>query len=96
MVFISTRSDGEHEGDRFIYYADSLPDVNKSVPPPIVKVVGVFAIGFTAYYLKLATDESIKQNSAKPISIKVVKQAGGWGASIAGGRIGMAAGAAVG
>lgn len=60
------------------------------------RVARVFAIGFTAYDLKLATDESIKQNSAKPISVEVVKQAGGWGAAIAGGRIGLAMGAAVG
>lgn len=61
-----------------------------------VREARVFAIGFTAYDLKLATDESIKQNSVKPISVEVVKQAGGWGAAIAGGRIGLAAGAAVG
>ncbi|WP_042932134.1 glycine zipper family protein [Pseudomonas mandelii] len=60
------------------------------------RVVRVFAIGFTAYDLKLATDESIKQNSVKPISVEVVKQAGGWGSAIAGGRIGLAVGAAVG
>ncbi|WP_252189547.1 glycine zipper family protein [Pseudomonas sp. SK3(2021)] len=60
------------------------------------RVVRVFAIGFTAYDLKLATDESIKQNSIKPISVEVVKQAGGWGAAMAGARIGVVAGAAVG
>ena len=57
-VFVSTRSDGEHEGDRFIYCTDSLPSVNKSVPPPIVKVVRVFAIGFTAYNLGDISDIS--------------------------------------
>jgi hypothetical protein len=60
------------------------------------RVVRVFAIGFTAYDLKLAADESIKQKSIKPISIEVVKQAGGWGGAIAGARIGVVAGAAVG
>ncbi|WP_336354555.1 glycine zipper family protein [Pseudomonas granadensis] len=61
-----------------------------------VKVVRVFAIGFTAYDLKIATEESFKQNSIKPISVEVVKQAGGWGAALAGARIGVVAGAAVG
>ncbi|KJZ63801.1 hypothetical protein [Pseudomonas fluorescens] len=44
----------------------------------------------------MAADESIKQKSIKPISIEVVKQAGGWGGAIAGARIGVVAGAAVG
>lgn len=60
------------------------------------KVVRVFAIGFTAYDLKLAAEESVKQNSVKPISVEVVKQASGWGAAMAGARIGVVAGAAVG
>ena len=60
------------------------------------RVVRVFAIGFTAYDLKLATEESIKQKSIKPISVEVVKQAGGWGGAMAGARIGFVAGAAVG
>jgi outer membrane lipoprotein SlyB len=60
------------------------------------RVVRVFAIGFTAYDLKLATEESIKQKSVKPISVEVVKQAGGWGGAMAGARIGFVAGAAVG
>ncbi|WP_057415823.1 hypothetical protein [Pseudomonas syringae group genomosp. 3] len=60
------------------------------------KVVRVFAIGFTAYDLKLAADESVKQNSVKPISVGVVKQAGGWGGAMAGARMGVVAGAAVG
>lgn len=60
------------------------------------KVVRVFAIAFTAYDLKIATEESFKQNSVKPISVEAVKQAGGWGAAIAGARIGLVAGAAVG
>ncbi len=60
------------------------------------KVVRVFAIGFTAYDIKIATEASIEQNSVKPISIEVVKQAGGWGAAMAGARIGVVAGAAVG
>ncbi len=56
------------------------------------KVVRVFAIGFTAYDLKLAAEESVKQNSVKPISVEVVKQAGGWGGAMAGARIGVVAG----
>ncbi|MCX2546943.1 glycine zipper family protein [Pseudomonas sp. COW5] len=60
------------------------------------RVVRVFGIAFTAYDLKVATEESIKQNSIKPISVEVVKQAGGWGAAIAGARIGVVVGAAVG
>ena len=56
----------------------------------------MFGIAFTAYDLKIATEESIKQNSIKPISVEVVKQAGGWGAAIAGARIGVVVGAAVG
>lgn len=60
------------------------------------RVLRIFAIGFTAYDLKIAANESIKQKSIKPISVEVVKQAGGWGAAIAGARIGVVAGAAVG
>ncbi|RMO12978.1 hypothetical protein ALQ47_02485 [Pseudomonas cichorii] len=60
------------------------------------KVVRVFAIGFTAYDLKLAADESIKQSSVKPITVEVVKQAGGWGGAMAGARVGIVVGAAVG
>lgn len=56
----------------------------------------VFAIGFTAYGLGQAGEKSIAQKSVKPISIEVVKQAGGWGGPVAGARVGMMLGAAVG
>lgn len=60
------------------------------------RVVRVFAIGFTAYDLELASEASIKEKSFKPISVEVVKQAGGWGGAMAGARVGVALGAAVG
>ncbi|MGZ3237569.1 MAG: glycine zipper family protein [Burkholderiaceae bacterium] len=60
------------------------------------RVVGVFAIVFTAYDLEQAAESSIKQKSIKPISHEVIKQAGGWGGAMAGARIGVAFGAAVG
>lgn len=61
-----------------------------------LKVVRVFAIGFTAYDLEQAAGKSIDQKSVKPISIEVVKQAGGWGGAVAGARVGAMLGAAVG
>ena len=61
-----------------------------------LRVVRIFAIGFTAYDLEQAAEKSFEQKSVKPISIEVVKQAGGWGGAIAGARIGAMLGAAAG
>ncbi|KAJ3473095.1 hypothetical protein NLI96_g13136 [Meripilus lineatus] len=60
------------------------------------RVVQVVGIGFTAYDLKEATDQSIKAKSIRPIEKEVVRQIGGWGGAIAGAKMGTAAGALVG
>ncbi len=60
------------------------------------RVVQVIGIGFTAYDLAVATDESFKAKSVKPIGKEVIRQMGGWGGAIAGWRIGAAAGVLVG
>ncbi|CZF87012.1 hypothetical protein [Grimontia marina] len=60
------------------------------------RVVQVFGFAFTAYDLSVATQESIKTESMKPISAEVVRQVGGWGAAVAGAKVGTVAGAAVG
>ena len=61
-----------------------------------LKVAHVFSIFFTAYDLADASEASVKQESIKPISIEVMKQAGGWGGAMAGARIGATAGALAG
>jgi len=61
-----------------------------------LKVVRIFAIIYTAYDLEQAGQQSIQQNSVKPISREVIRQAGGWGGAMAGARIGAAVGAACG
>ncbi|WP_080437069.1 hypothetical protein [Burkholderia ubonensis] len=60
------------------------------------RVVQVFAIGFTAYDLSIATDQSYRAKSVRPLEKEVVRQMGGWGGAIAGARIGAVAGAMVG
>lgn len=61
-----------------------------------VRVVQVFGIGFTAYDLYAAGEESFETYRAKPLEKEVIRQAGGWGAGMAGARIGMAVGATLG
>lgn len=60
------------------------------------RVVQVTGIIFTAYDLEQATEKSIEKGSVKPITAEVIRQAGGWGAAIAGAKIGTVAGATVG
>ncbi|WP_233828875.1 glycine zipper family protein [Paraburkholderia sp. ZP32-5] len=60
------------------------------------RVVQVLSIAFTAYDLSVATNESFKAASVRPIENEVVRQMGGWGGAIAGARIGAAAGAVIG
>ncbi len=52
-------------------------------------VVGVIV---TAVDLAEATQRSIEQNSFRPVSAEVVRQVGGWGGAIAGGKIGFIVG----
>ncbi len=60
------------------------------------RVVQVIGIGFTAYDLKVAADESIKTKSVRPIEKEVVRQIGGWGGAVIGAKMGVATGALVG
>jgi len=60
------------------------------------RVVQVIGIGFTAYDLGVATDESFKTKSIRPLEKEVVRQIGGWGGAVAGAKMGVAAGALVG
>jgi hypothetical protein len=60
------------------------------------RVVQVVGIVLTAYDLGMATDQSFKANSVKPISAEVMRQAGGWGSALAGFKLGGVAGAALG
>ncbi|OEE64818.1 hypothetical protein A1OO_21755 [Enterovibrio norvegicus FF-33] len=60
------------------------------------RTVQVFGFALTAYDLTVATQESIKTGSMKPISAETIRQVGGWGSAVAGMKIGAVAGAAVG
>jgi hypothetical protein len=60
------------------------------------RVVEVFGIGFTAYDLGLAADQSFHAKSVQPIEKEAVRQMGGWGGAIVGARMGLAAGALIG
>lgn len=60
------------------------------------RVVQVFGFAFTAYDLSVASKESIKTESMAPIGAEVIRQAGGWGAGVAGLKAGTALGVAVG
>jgi hypothetical protein len=60
------------------------------------RVVQVVGIVLTAYDLSVATSQSFQTKSVKPISAEVIRQAGGWGAAVAGFKLGGAAGAALG
>lgn len=51
---------------------------------------------FTVYDLAKATEQSINQESIKPVSAEVIRQVGGWGAAIAGAKVGGVTGAALG
>ncbi len=53
-------------------------------------------IVITAYDLEQASVRSVQLNSVRPIAAEVTRQAGGWGAAMAGARIGMALGGLVG
>lgn len=61
-----------------------------------LRVLNIIGFVITAYELEQATEKSITQKSLKPISAEVIRQVGGWGAAIAGAKIGAIAGAAVG
>ncbi|QEZ45245.1 glycine zipper family protein [Cupriavidus oxalaticus] len=60
------------------------------------RVVQVVGVAFTAYDLGVATDQSFKTKSIRPIEKEVVRQIGGWGGAIAGAKMGAATGALVG
>jgi hypothetical protein len=53
-------------------------------------VVGVI---FTAIDVGTAADRSIRQQSFKPIGAEAIRQVGGWGAALAGAKIGFSTGA---
>lgn len=59
----------------------------------VVKVIGFV---FTAYDLEQASQKSIEVKSTKPITAEVIRQAGGWGGTVAGAKVGTAVGAACG
>jgi hypothetical protein len=60
------------------------------------RVVQVLGIVLTAYDLEQASEKSFHAKSVKPISAEVIRQAGGWGAAVAGFKVGGIAGAALG
>jgi hypothetical protein len=68
------------------------------------RVVQVFGLGFTAYDLGVAADDSVKLKNVRPLGKEVIRQAGGWGGAAAGSwasavasaRVGAAAGSIVG
>lgn len=60
------------------------------------RVVQVLGIVLTAYDLEQASEKSFRAKSVKPISAEVLRQAGGWGAAVAGFKLGGVAGAALG
>lgn len=53
-------------------------------------------IVITAYDLSAAADRSITQHSVKPLAAETLRQAGGWGAAVAGMKVGALAGGLVG
>ncbi|SFZ83439.1 type VI secretion system tube protein TssD [Tenacibaculum maritimum] len=58
-----------------------------------LRVVAVVGIVLSAYELGKATNESIEEDSSKPIVAEMIRQAGGWGGAIVGAKIGASAGA---
>ncbi|MBE7653396.1 glycine zipper family protein [Tenacibaculum finnmarkense] len=61
-----------------------------------LRVVAVVGIVLSVYELGKATNESIEEESAKPVVAEVIRQAGGWGGAAVGAKIGASAGAAIG
>ena len=57
------------------------------------RVLMVVGIVFTAVDLGLATRQSVRENSFRPIGAEVIRQVGGWGGAIAGAKIGALVGA---
>ncbi|CAM2171084.1 glycine zipper family protein [Burkholderia cenocepacia] len=64
------------------------------------RVVRVVGLAFTGYDLSVASNESIRLKSIRPLEKEVIRQAGGWAGSwagaVAGARVGATAGAMVG
>lgn len=79
---------------RAIFTDDSLRYV-KTIGK-VGKVVQLFGFAFTAYDLTIASKESIKTQSMAPISAEVLRQASGWGAGVAGLKMGTAIGVTMG
>lgn len=61
-----------------------------------VRVVSLVGVGLTVYDLGKAANKSIDKKSSKPIIAESIRQAGGWGGAVAGGKIGSGAGALIG
>lgn len=55
----------------------------------------VLGIVLTAYDLEQASEKAFRAKSVKPISAEVLRQAGGWGAAVAGFKVCRVAGAAL-
>ena len=60
------------------------------------RVVTIVGAVFTVVDVADATQRSIERNSYRPLAAETVRQVGGWGGAIAGGKIGFLAGAALG
>lgn len=57
------------------------------------RVLMVLGVVLTAVELTQAARRSIEEGSARPLSAETIRQVGGWGGAIAGGKIGFAVGA---
>lgn len=60
------------------------------------RVVTIVGVVFTVVDIADATQRSMEKNSYKPLAAETVRQIGGWGGAVAGGKIGFLAGAALG
>jgi hypothetical protein len=60
------------------------------------RVLTVAGVIVTAVDLGIATNESVKQQSIKPLGAEVLRQVGGWGGAAAGAKIGAVIGAGFG
>ena len=60
------------------------------------RVLTVVAVIVTVADLAVATNQSVKQRSFRPIGAETIRQVGGWGGAIAGAKIGFAGGALLG
>ncbi len=81
------------------------PEQGKSIPSSAIwkpeiyqfaqraQVLYVISLVFTAYNLGAATNQSIKEESIRPIAKETIKQAAGWGTAWMGFKIGFASGA---